>query len=431
MLYDNGQIVEYLSNLWAMGVQEPAIERAIARTIQWLKREMRSPSGYFYAAQDADSFSNATEAEPEEGAFYVWDYDQLNTLLTPADLAELTTEFTVTADGNFEGYNVLQRHHSGRLSDNLDAALSQLFVVRYGKNPEDLPVFPPARNNQEAKETTWSGRIPPVTDTKLIVAWNSLMISGLARASSVFQQPEYLTLARQAAQFILEQQWRDRRFHRINYDGKPEVLAQSEDYALFIKALLDLHQVSLAGIGQGSSPTNAQRYLAHAVAVQEEFDEHLWSVELGGYYTADAGSDLLVRERSYIDNATPAANGIAVANLVRLALLTEDLDYLDKAEQTLQAFGQVMERSPQACPSLFSGFDWFFNHTLIRTSSDAIAQLLPQYHPTAVYTLASALPADAIALVCQGLSCQEPARTPEQLHAQIQQSQVRNENTLR
>ena len=82
----------------------------------------------------------------------------------------------------------------------------------------------------------------------MIVAWNSLMISGLARAASVLQQPYYLELAANAAHFILQHQWVDGRFHRVNYDGKPDVLAQSEDYALFIKALLDLHQ---AGMGSG------------------------------------------------------------------------------------------------------------------------------------------------------------------------------------
>jgi len=53
---------------------------------------------------------------------------------------------------------------------------------------------------------------------------------------------------------------------------------------------------------------------------------NFWSVEIAGYYNTatDAGHDLIVRERSYTDNATPAANGVAIANLVRLALLTED-----------------------------------------------------------------------------------------------------------
>ena len=436
MLYDNGQIVEYLANVWASGVQEPAFERAIARTVQWLQREMTAPEGYFYAAQDADSFTDPTTAEPEEGAFYVWGYQALVELLTLPELAELAEQFTVTDSGNFEGFNVLQRRHPGTLTESLEKTLGKLFLIRYSAPAEALPTFPPARTNKEAKGTGWAGRIPPVTDTKAIVAWNSLMISGLARAASVFQQPSYLALAANAAHFILQQQWHEGRFYRVNYDGKPDVLAQSEDYALFIKALLDLDQASVGVRGssaQGpvngepsvSLPTPHSFWLDRAVALQAEFDEFLWSIEPGGYYNTVASDSLLLRERSYVDHATPSANGIAVANLVRLSLLTEDLSYLDKAEQTLQAFGSVLERSPQACPSLFAALDWFHNHVLIRTTAEQLATLSRQYLPTAVCKLEPDLPAGVVGFVCQGLSCQEPARTQEQLQEQVRLSQVR------
>ncbi|HEY9903251.1 MAG TPA: thioredoxin domain-containing protein [Candidatus Sericytochromatia bacterium] len=434
MLYDNGQIVEYLANLWSAGIQEAAFQRAIAGTVQWLKQEMTAPQGFFYAAQDADNFSNPEAAEPEEGAFYVWSYSELEQILTPSELAELKEEFTVTAEGNFEGHNVLQRRHSEVLSDTLEVALAKLFEVRYGSKPHALKIFPPARNNQEAKTGNWSGRIPPVTDTKMIVAWNSLMISGLARAYAVFEQSEYWELATSAANFILDNQWVQGRFHRLNYDGQPSVLAQSEDYALFIKALLDLHQASL-NIAQGEKSTQFPTpdfWLEKALKVQEEFDEFLWSGELGGYYNAanHSSGELLVRERSYADNATPSANGIAIANLVRLALLTENLQHLDRGEQALQAFSSIMNQSPQACPSLFTALDWYRHCTLIRSSADQLTSLITQYLPASVYHLESNLPEGAVGLVCQGLSCLEPALTPKQLLEQVQQSQTRAANFI-
>ncbi|HBB36178.1 MAG TPA: thioredoxin domain-containing protein [Cyanobacteria bacterium UBA8803] len=429
MLYDNGQIVEYLANLWSAGIQEAAFQRAIAGTVQWLKREMTAPQGFFYAAQDADSFTDSTASEPEEGAFYVWNYEELAKLLAPEEFAEIQEEFTVSAQGNFEGHNVLQRRHSQQLSGNLEVALAKLFTVRYGSSADTTKTFPPARNNQEAKTGNWPGRIPPVTDTKMIVAWNSLMISGLARAYSVFRNPEYLELATAAARFILDQQWVDGRFHRLNYDGHASVLAQSEDYALFIKALLDLHQATLAvGSGEDSGQFPKPNFwLENALKVQEEFDEFLFSVELGGYYNAasDSSKDLLVRERSYTDNATPAANGVAIANLVRLALLSEDLAYLDRAEQSLQAFTNAMSHSPQACPSLFTALDWYQNCTLVRTGTDQLSGLVSQYWPSSVYQLESNLPQSALGLVCQGLSCLEPALSSEQLLVQLGRSQTR------
>ncbi|QLE48888.1 thioredoxin domain-containing protein [Nostoc sp. C057] len=417
MLYDNGQIVEYLGNLWSAGVQEPAFERAVAGTVQWLKREMTAPEGYFYASQDADSFTEPTAVEPEEGAFYVWSYSEVQELLTPEELTELQQQFTFTPNGNFEGRNVLQRRNSGKLSATLETALSKLFIVRYGVSSESLETFPPACNNQEAKTTNWPGRIPSVTDTKMIVAWNSLMISGLAKAAGVFQQPSYLELAAQAANFILENQFVNGRFQRLNYQGEPTVLAQSEDYALFIKALLDL---------QACNPEN-QRWLENAIAIQDEFNEFLWSVELGGYNntSSDSSQDLIVRERSYVDNATPSANGIAIANLVRLALLTDNLDYLDLAELGLKAFKSVMHRSPQACPSLFTALDWYRNSTLIRSTTEQINSLIPKFLPASVFALTSDLPEGSVGLVCQGLKCLAPAENVEHLLQQVEKSQNR------
>jgi hypothetical protein len=411
MLYDNGQIVEYLADLWSAGMQEPSFERAIALTFGWLKREMTAAEGYFYAAQDADNFASVEDGEPEEGEFYIWSYGELESVLTPDELAELETKFTIMPKGNFDGKIVLQRRTSEVLSEAVEASLRKLFAGRYGA--PSIDTFPPARDNQEAKTYPWAGRIPPVTDTKMIVAWNSLMISGLARAAMVFQKPEYFDLAAQAVRFILEHQWQDHRLHRLNYNGSPAVIAQSEDYALLIKALLDLEQASLATPGD---------WLSQAVRVQSEFDDFLWSVELGGYYNTDASADLVVRERSFDDNATPAANGVAIANLVRLALATEDLTYLDRAEQALRSFGGIMQESPQACPSLFAGLDWFRNHTLVQCAE--LEDLGRQYLPTVVLRL-SEMPLGAVALVCQGLSCREPAVSLEQMEEQVRESLVR------
>ena len=411
MLYDNGQIIEYLANLWSLGVKEPAFERAIAGTFAWLKREMTAPQGYFYASQDADNFTSPTETEPEEGEFYVWSYGELEKLLSAAELTEFKQQFDVTEEGNFEGKNVLQRTQLGQLSEPIETALAKLFVVRYGAEKENLETFTPARNNQEAKTINWPGRIPPVTDTKMIVAWNSLAISGLAIASKVFQRQDYLELATGAAQFILDNQRIDGRFYRVNYEGKPAVLAQSEDYAQFIKALLDLDGCF--------APKTV--WLEQAIAIQEEFDEFLWSLEVGGYYNtaSDACDDLIVRERSYGDNATPAANGVAIANLVRLFLLTENLDYLDRAERGLKAFSSILDRAPQACPSLFAALDWFNYSTLIRTSKEQIESWRDRYLPTAVFEMKTDLPTDVIGLVCRGLQCKKPALSYQEMAEQV------------
>ena len=412
MLYDNGQILEYLADLWSKGFEKPAIERAIAGTVSWLKREMTHGDGYFYAAQDADNFTSPEEAEPEEGDFYVWEYSELASVLNPAEFAEVKQVFTVTEPGNFEGKSVLQRFGLDELSASLEKALNKLFALRYGQPIEQTITFPPAKNNQEAKNQSWLGRIPPVTDTKVILAWNSLAISGLARAYAVFREQSYLDLAEKSINFILNNQWQSDYLQRLNYGGEATVKAQSEDYAFLIKALLDLHN---------ACPDNT-RWLEQAVKIQAEFDRLLWSEEMGGYYNSslDASQELLVRERSYLDNATPSANGSAIANLVRLFLLTDNLKYQEQAQKGLQAFVAVMEKSPTACPSLFTALDWFLNGTSVKSSLDIIKQLSSEYLPTTVFRYLTDLPEGSIALVCQDSACFEPASNIEQVLEQIQ-----------
>jgi uncharacterized protein YyaL (SSP411 family) len=415
MLYDNGLIVEFLAQLWASGQREPAFERAIAGTHAWLLREMTAPAGYFYAAQDADSFAASHEAEPEEGAFYAWAYRDLEAALGVEQLAALGAAFDLSREGNFEGQIVLKRRHPGPLAAAVEAALDRLFTLRYGAPAAELASVPPAVDNHVAKTHSWPGRIPPVTDTKLIVAWNALMISGLARAAIALQTPAYLATALAAAEHIRQHQWIGSQLHRLGYDGTPQVPAQAEDYALLIKAFLDLHQAGLV-LADAATATD---WLTLAISTQQEFDHHLWSPDPGGYLSAAAGEDLLVQERPYQDSATPAANGVAAANLVRLALLTDDLDYLDRADRTLGAFGSVIEQMPRACPSLLAGLHWFHRGTVVKATKAAIAKLAPEYWPTTVFALAADLPADAVGMVCRGTRCLAVAPTLDDLRQQL------------
>jgi uncharacterized protein len=426
MLYDNGQIVEFLANLWSAGHYEPSFQRAIALTAQWLNREMTAPEGYFYAAQDADTFANPTDPEPEEGRFYVWQYSTLENLLEPDEWDALKATFLLRPEGNFEqGLIVLQRQQSGALTPLAERAIAKLFQVRYGSFPNALTTFPPARNNDEAKQSQWPGRIPAVTDTKMIVSWNSLMISGLARAAAVFSEPTYLETAATAARFILDRQWLDGRLHRLYYEGETAIPAQSEDYAFLIKALLDLHQASLA-VG---TPAEAQTWLTAALSIQKEFDGYLWAIDGGGYFNAarDVAPELILREKSWMDNATPSANGVAIANLIRLAFLQEDLTLLDRAEQGLKAFSSAMQSSPSGCPSLFGALDWYANATIVRSSPQRIRDWMAQFYwPVVIFSVEEPLPEDAIGLVCKGLTCLPTAKTEAEFLAQVNATQSRS-----
>jgi uncharacterized protein YyaL (SSP411 family) len=421
MLYDNGQILEYLAHVWGTGLTDAALLRAMEGIVNWLQREMTAPEGYFYAAQDADSFVDPQAIEPEEGAFYAWPFDLLQAVLSPAELEALEQDFTVTHAGNFEGRNVLQRRQAGTLSLETEQALSRLFELRYGA--ADLLVFPPAQSNAAAKEQQWPGRIPPVTDTKMIVAWNGLMISGLAVAGQILQRRDWYELALQAADFILQHQIQGQ-LQRLNYDGRAVIAAQAEDYALLIKALLDLHQSSLTlALEEREGPTatgTADRFLQAARQLQAGFDTILWSPD-GGYFNAAgaASQDLVVLERSWQDNATPSANAVAAANLVRLFLLTEEVTYLERAEQVLRAFSGCLEKTAQACPSLFSALDTYLQPLLLKTDLPILRRLMQQYSPTVTFQTVP-VEVGVTGYLCQGLRCQAPATSFVQLQQQLQ-----------
>ena len=412
MLYDNGLIMEYLAKLWMSGLHEPAIARCCELTATWLQREMLAEEGCFYASQDADS-------EGREGKFWVWSYGELKKIFSTTELDLLVHEFTISVTGNFEESNVLQRKKRGELSPEVEACLMKLFCRRYGEYSRPTDAFPVARSQADIREIDWEGRVPPVTDTKAITAWNALMISGLAGAYRAFQQPVYKQLAVNAAKFILENQWIEGHLQRINYEGQAAIMAQSEDYAFLIKALLDLHQ---------AIPEEADYYLQQAIAVQAEFDRDFWDGLSGGYFntTSESSQYLLLRERNYQDNATPSPNGVAIANLVRIASLTEKLEYLDRAELALKRFGHVISNSPVACPSLLVAFDWFRNHTLVRAKPEQYAYLNRQYLPAAMLRIDRHLPnPQAIAMVCQGLACLEPATSQEICDRQLLRSTTR------
>jgi uncharacterized protein YyaL (SSP411 family) len=431
MLYDNGQILEFLSDLWAHGIQDPAIERAVRLTVEWVAREMTAPAGYFYAAQDADSFARAEDREPEEGEFYVWRWQELQELLGEETFRALQQAFDLSPGGNFPdrpGCIVLQRKQGGTLPPEVETALTtHLFQARYGSADRRVP-FPPAVDAQSARLQSWPGRIPPVTDTKMIVSWNALMISGLARAYQVFGNADYLQFALRAAQFILSRQRHPETgsLLRLNYDGTAQVPAKSEDYALLIKALLDLQQACLPLVGD---PT-PQDWLQAALQLQQEMDAQLWDPARGGYFVSDAQSapELLVREKEFQDNATPAANGVAIANLVRLAALTGDLDYLERAEQALKTFAHIMSTQPRTCPSLFAGLDWYSNWVKVTLEADSIPAFQQRSWPTTVFALpteAEPLPEGALGLVCWGNKCLAPASSLEQIQSQIGKGQNR------
>jgi uncharacterized protein len=283
MLYDNAQLLELLA--LAHQRSGKSLYRARAQeTVTWLKREMTTPEGAFCASLDADS-------EGEEGKFYVWSLAEITEILGNDAAAFFARHYDVTAEGNFEGHNILNRLARVPASAEEEVRLAELrtrlFAVR-------------------------ERRVRPGLDDKVLADWNGLMIAGLANAGVAFGEPEWLAMAAHAFMCIAAHMSRGDRFGHSWRAGKLLFPGLASDHANMIRAALALHEA-----------TGEHAYLERALAWQGALDRHYANRATGGYFlTAEDAEGLVVRPNSTSDEATPNPNSVAAHNLLRLAVAT-------------------------------------------------------------------------------------------------------------
>ena len=289
MLYDNAQLVEMMTQAWRERKSTLYAQR-IEETIAWLMREMVVEGGGFASSLDADS-------EGEEGKFYVWSLAEIGDVLGEADAGVFAEIYGVTAQGNFEGHNILNRLDSRELRD---AETEARLAAMRAKLLERRAL-----------------RVRPGFDDKVLADWNGLMIAALANAADAFERADWLAAAERAFDFICTRMTANGRLLHACRNGEAKAPATANDYANMIRAALALANV-----------TGKPDYIERAKAWADVLDQHYWSENLGGYYfTADDTSDLIVRPFSGQDEATPNANGTMVSNLVALYLWTGEERY--------------------------------------------------------------------------------------------------------
>jgi uncharacterized protein YyaL (SSP411 family) len=276
-------------------------------------------------------------------------------------------------------------------------------------------------------------REKPFRDQKVLTAWNGLMVSAFARAGAVLDEPRYLEAARKAAAFILTALSPGGRLHRVYKDGHVAVPGYLDDHAYLAEALLDLYEA-----------TFDPGHLRSARALMEDLIAGFWDPDQGGFFFAAAGAgDLIVRKKDFLDNATPAGNGVAALNLLRLERLTGENRYRTLAEDLFKALQPVLERIAVAFGSTLIALD-FYLHPPVEIAllgdldAPGMKALLAAVHrrflparvlaaaPAEGGTLASEVPLLAgkeasdgkpTAYVCRDLACRPPVTTPEALGA--------------
>ena len=307
MLYDNAQLIGLLAR-HHVGASNDLFRFRIDETAGWVLREMLTPEGVFAASYDADS-------EGVEGKFYVWAEDEIDSLLG-ADIKDtFKAIYAVTAVGNFEGHNILNRlHHLDLLDDPTEAAL---VAARQG-------LFA-----QRCK------RISPAWDDKVLADWNGLMISALAEAGMLLDRPDWITAASTAFDSIITMLWHDERLMHVWRAGQTRNHATADAYANLIAAAINLYEAT----------ANHDRVI-QAEYLLNALDRDHWDDVKGGYFMASAKAQhLIVRPKFAHDDATPNANAVMISNLAKLYVLTGRGAYLDKANAIHDAFCGIAQRN--------------------------------------------------------------------------------------
>ncbi len=333
MLYNQAYLTRaYLLSYELTGDWEHA--RIAARTLDYVLREMTSPEGTFYSATDADS-------EGEEGKFFVWSPEDMDAVLSKEDAEFAKRAWRVSAEGNFEGKNIL--HHD----DNLVKLSREL----------DMPVDTLAERLESVGNELLDARqsrIPPLRDEKIITGWNGMVITALAKAADVLDRPDYRGAAEKAARSILDSQVSDDgRLYRINFQGRQSVDANQADYAFFAESLIALFDSTLDVF-----------WLNQAQALVATMNELFLDEQDGGYFMGAGtvkGATLPVRPKSLYDNAIPAGTSVAVRVLSQLYRRTGNDDYLSTAESVVASMAGAIERGASNFAYLLIGVDELYN----------------------------------------------------------------------
>lgn len=291
MLYDNALLILAYAAAYAATGSAAHLDTA-EKTADYVLREMTSPAGAFYAAQDADS-------DGEEGRYYLFGYDELLTLLGDEKGRAFSAYYGVTPQGNFEGGSIPNRLHS---------------TGPEGAFDDVLPLVRAYRRERAALHL----------DDKILTAWNALMIAALAFLFRVTGVPRYLDAAKAAQRFLDTQVSDENGLFVSCREGKRTARGFLDEYAFSAAALLGLYEATLE-----------EPYLRRAERLCRQASQFA-DRDGGGFHLTGAANERLVfRPKETYDGALPSGNAVMAYNFVRLSQLTQADDWEQAARRQL------------------------------------------------------------------------------------------------
>ncbi len=322
MLYNQALLVPvYVDAHLVTG--KPLYRRVALETLDFVRRELRDPTGGLWSSLDADS-------EGEEGRFYLWTPEEVRDLLGREDAEAFCRIYDVTPGGNFEGRSI-----PNLLGGDVGTHAAELGV------PADALEARMASARARLLEAR-ARRTRPATDDKVLTAWNGLMVTAFSRGAQAFGRPEDVGSARAAADFALAHQTRHDRLLASYRDGVSRLNGYLDDHAFLARGLVDLYETCFE-----------RRYLDRAAALARAMLRHFEDGERGGFwFTSDDHETVLARVKSAHDGALPAGAGVAVEVLARLGALLDDDALRSGARRALEAYRPSVERMASAHASL-------------------------------------------------------------------------------
>ncbi len=308
MLYDNGPLLRLCADAWLV-TGATRFARVCEETAGWVMREMQSPEGGYYSSLDADS-------EHEEGKFYVWSREEVESLLDAEEYALAAPVYGLSGPANFEGH-----HWHLHIAEPAARAAARLGLSEAAAQA----TLERARQKLFAVREQ---RVRPGRDDKVLTAWNALMIHGMLHAGRVLGRTPWISSARRALDCLRAPLWRDGRLHATFTDGRAHLNAYLDDHAFLLAALLESMQADFR---------RADLDFAQALAelLLDQFEDR----ERGGFFfTSHDHERLILRPKPGFDNATPSGNGVAALALQRLGHLLGEPRYLLAAERTMRLF---------------------------------------------------------------------------------------------
>jgi len=323
MLYDQAMLIIAYSETY-LATKKDEYRIVVEEIISYVFRDMLSPEGGFYSAEDADS-------EGEEGKFYIWDQNEIKKILSDDDANLFLKMFNFKDEGNF--FEEATRTKTGK---NIPYLVKPISSIADDMKISEEQLRIRLETIRKSLFLTRDKRGHPHKDDKILTDWNGLMIAALSIAGRHLGNEEYISKAEKAIDFILTkmQTSEGRLMHRFR-EGQVAIKGLIDDYAFVIWALLELYE----------STFNVE-YLKKAIQFNDVLVKHFWDEINGGFFfTPDDSEQFLIRKKEIYDGAIPSGNSIAALNLLKISRITSDIALEDKVSQINKAFSTIVEQS--------------------------------------------------------------------------------------